>query len=204
MPIPSAAHWVFFPLVSSKRCCLPQIIYICRQRMSLHSPWSPYVFQWKRNLSFEAMDLWDNQAESSFRLWTGWGHALLRDHFLVQQDFQMRIPLNSRCRNMEWTWCWARKGCERTPWAIHLLKNRSPNLGAASSSHLREIKEVLGVWSAPCHHIPLCDQDRNLFLSCVICWNCSAAPGFVSPLQFLFWQTATRQELHPQVKWIFP
>lgn len=85
----------------------------CRQRMSLHSPWSLYLFHWKRNLRFEAVDLWDNQAESSFTLWTGWGHALLREH-LVQQDFQeMKNPLNSRCRNMEWTWCQARKGKAR-------------------------------------------------------------------------------------------
>lgn len=51
-------HTVVFPLASSQRCSLPQNIYTCRQRMSLHSPWSLYWFHWKRNLRFEAVDLW--------------------------------------------------------------------------------------------------------------------------------------------------
>lgn len=110
-----------------------------------------------------------------------------------------------------------RQGCESTHRGLHLEKNRSPHLGATWEQPpldtLGKWKEVVGVWRALCNHIPVCGstgrQEGNLLVSFVICWNWCPAPSLhhevlVSSLQFLFWQTATTQELHPKVKWIYP
>lgn len=204
VPITSTAHWVVFPLASSQRCCLPQNIYICRQRMSLHSPWSWYLFHWKRNLwIFGIIRLKVHSHSELAGVVHYWGNIFLysrisrRWGFLSISDAEIQNGCGAK----------QEKAVKGHPEKSILKKTDSQfgsNMGAASSSHLRETKELVGLWWAPCHHIPLGDQDRNLFLSCVICWNCSAAPCFVSSLQFLFWQTATRQELHLKVRWIFP
>lgn len=85
---------------------------------------------------------------------------------------------------MEWTWCQARNwpGSERPRWEIHIEKNQISHFGSSllwtpQGNESSWWCRISSMWPHCCWWCHEAEQDRNLFLSCVICWNCSPAPS---------------------------
>lgn len=133
----------------------------------------------------------------------------------------MWILLNSRCRNTEWTWCQAGKGKAR------LWKDTLGN-PSCKKPHV-PVWEQYGsrlLWTPQGNDRSwwVYDELHVTTFLLVVPWGRAGWKPFpflchllellscpflqremlVSSLQLLFWQTGTRQELHPKVKWMYP